>query len=103
MEATDLADFLAKEGLVFRDAHRIVAKLVLYCEQQGCQLSDLIKEELASFHPSFDSDKNLALKAFDVLEARKSYGASGPQQCKLQLEEAAKSYKDLELILAKLN
>ncbi|MFX9866840.1 argininosuccinate lyase, partial [Acinetobacter baumannii] len=52
--ATDLADWLVKRGLPFRDAHEAVARAVRLAEQKGCDVSDLTLDELKSFSPLVD-------------------------------------------------
>src|SRR5690606_3498617 len=54
--ATDLADYLVKKGLPFRDAHETVAHAVRECELRGCDLSDLSLAELQGFHPLVGAD-----------------------------------------------
>jgi 2-oxoglutaroyl-CoA hydrolase len=49
--ATDLADYLVKKGLPFRDAHEAVALATRACEQRGCDLADLTLDELRAFSP----------------------------------------------------
>ncbi|MFR3451475.1 MAG: hypothetical protein ACLTSX_07600 [Collinsella sp.] len=41
LAATDVADYLAKKGMPFREAHEVVGRLVLVCEERGCRLDDL--------------------------------------------------------------
>ncbi|MGI1659425.1 MAG: argininosuccinate lyase [Desulfitobacterium sp.] len=54
--ATDLADYLAKKKVPFREAHEIVGKLVLYCSKRGCGLEDLTLEELQEQSSVFEKD-----------------------------------------------
>src|SRR3546814_2035005 len=49
--ATDLADYLVKQGVPFRDAHEVVAHAVRDCEQRGCDLADLPLADLKAYHP----------------------------------------------------
>ncbi len=53
--ATDMADYLARKGIPFRDAHSIVGKVVRYCIDQGKTLESLSLEELQLFSSSFDA------------------------------------------------
>ena len=50
--ATDMADYLAKKGLPFREAHAVVGKAVHYCIEQGKVLQQLTLDELQSMSPS---------------------------------------------------
>lgn len=56
LNATEVADYLVKHGVAFRDAHSIVGQLVLYAEDKGLALEDLTIEELKMFSPAFGSD-----------------------------------------------
>ncbi|MGI6065217.1 MAG: argininosuccinate lyase [Bacillota bacterium] len=56
INATDAADYLAARGVPFREAHAVVGKLVLYCEQHEKALEDLELEELQQFSPLFQQD-----------------------------------------------
>ena len=59
--ATDLADYLVKKGLAFRNAHEVVALAVRKCEELGCDLADLNLEQLKEFDQRIEDD------VFDVL------------------------------------
>ena len=56
MAATDLADYLAAQGVPFREAHEIVGKLVLELEREGRTLQDLTAEELPAASSEFGAD-----------------------------------------------
>ena len=56
MAATDVADYLAKRGLPFREAHAVVGRLVLQCEKRGCELSELPFEEFKAASSLFEED-----------------------------------------------
>ena len=56
INATDIADYLAKKGLPFREAHKVVGELVSYCEQNNKLLTDLSYEEFKNSHNLFDED-----------------------------------------------
>lgn len=72
--ATDLADYLVRKGLPFRQAHEVVGKCVAYAIQQGKFLPELSLEEYKQLSDLFESDLLLALKPEHCVEARKSYG-----------------------------
>jgi argininosuccinate lyase len=88
--ATDLADYLAKKGIPFREAHEIVGKIVLYAIRQKKYLLDLTLEEYQSFHPIFENDVFSVLQPEQVVNARNSYGGTAPEQVKVQLDLAKK-------------
>lgn len=56
LNATEVADYLVSKGTAFRDAHEIVGKLIIYCEEQGKAIEDLTVEELARFSDSITDD-----------------------------------------------
>ena len=56
LNATEVADYLVKKGMPFRDAHGLVGRMVLYCEEQGKAIEDLTDEELAGFSPLLEPD-----------------------------------------------
>ncbi|HEY4541450.1 MAG TPA: argininosuccinate lyase [Noviherbaspirillum sp.] len=78
--ATDLADYLVKKGLPFRDAHEAVAHAVRACEQRGCDLAELSLDELRSFSPLIDSDVSQVLTLEGSVCARDHVGGTAPRQ-----------------------
>lgn len=86
--ATDLADYLAKKGLPFREAHEVVGKLVALGIRQGCDLLDLALAEMQAVSPLISDDIGEVLKLESVVNARNSYGGTALAQVKLQIELA---------------
>jgi len=78
--ATDLADYLVKKGLPFRDAHETVALAVRTCEEQNCDLADLTLEQLQSFHASIESDIFDVLTLEGSVAARNHIGGTAPER-----------------------
>jgi len=78
--ATDLADYLVKKGLPFRDAHEAVAKAVLACEQRSCDLVDLSIAELREFSPLINDDIFSVLTLEGSVAARNHAGGTAPAQ-----------------------
>ncbi|HLV27781.1 MAG TPA: argininosuccinate lyase [Burkholderiaceae bacterium] len=89
--ATDLADYLVKKGLPFRDAHETVAHAVRECETRGCDLADLSLEELKAFHPSIEADIHDVLTLEGSVAARKHIGGTAPERVR---EEAQRILAD---------
>ncbi|HYF16725.1 MAG TPA: argininosuccinate lyase, partial [Ramlibacter sp.] len=83
--ATDLADYLVKKGLPFRDAHETVAHAVKAATQQGCELSELPLEALKGFHASIEQDVYEVLSLRGSLNARNVVGGTAPQQVRAQV------------------
>ncbi len=78
--ATDLADYLVKKGLPFRDAHEAVAHAVRACEQKGCDLADLSLDELRQFSALIDADVHAVLTLEGSVAARNHVGGTAPEQ-----------------------
>jgi argininosuccinate lyase len=78
--ATDLADYLVKKGLPFRDAHEVVARAVRACEARGCDLPDLTLDELRTFSPLVAEDAFAVLTVTGSLAARNHLGGTAPTQ-----------------------
>lgn len=76
--ATDLADYLVKRGLPFRDAHEVVAHAVRDCERQGCDLADLTLEALRNYHRDIDEDVHAVLTLEGSVAARAHVGGTAP-------------------------
>lgn len=88
MAATDLADYLAARGVPFREAHEIVGRLVLACEQSGRRLGELTIEELRAASPVFDEDARAAIDIDAVIARRDTAGGTAPNRVAEQLAEA---------------
>ena len=82
--ATDLADYLAKKGLPFRQAHAVVGNAVHYCIEHHKVLHDLTMEEFKSMSPLFEEDILEALKIENCVKNRESYGGTGPKSVERQ-------------------
>ncbi len=93
--ATDLADYLAKKGLPFREAHEISGRLVALGIREGKDLQDLSLEQLQDASELVQEDVFEVLKLENVVDARNSYGGTGSVQVRAQIE-AAKGMLELE-------
>ncbi|HEY4072793.1 MAG TPA: argininosuccinate lyase [Herbaspirillum sp.] len=85
--ATDLADYLVKKGLPFRDAHEAVARAVRACVDQGCDLSDMPLEQLRSFSDLIEADIFIVLTLEGSVAARDHIGGTAPRQVRLAIAE----------------
>jgi len=85
--ATDLADYLVKRGLSFRQAHRVVAELVRYATGKGKSFQELSLEEYQKFSPLFAEDV-YSISLESSLAARDVPGGTSPQQVEQALEKA---------------
>ena len=86
--ATDLADYLAKKGLPFREAHEVVGRLVGIGVKESKDLQDLTLAEMQNVSELIEDDVFEVLKLESVVNARNSYGGTGTQQVKKQIEIA---------------
>jgi argininosuccinate lyase len=85
--ATDVADYLVRKGLTFRQAHEVVGRLVRHCIDRGCSLSDVSLPDLRSFSPHFDQDFYL-IDVDSSVAARDVPGGTAPDRVRAALEES---------------
>jgi argininosuccinate lyase len=86
--ATDLADYLVKKGLPFRDAHEAVARAVRAASDRGCDLANLSLDELRSFSPLVGDDVHAVLTVNGSLAARDHVGGTAPRQVRAAIARA---------------
>ena len=84
--ATDYADYLARAGVPFREAHRIIGQLVRDCEQSGRGLRELSLDDLRAAHPTFGRDA-VGMTVRDALAARNVPGGTAPRQVRQALKQ----------------
>ena len=84
--ATDVADYLVKKGLPFRDAHGVVGALVRECEARGCELNALPLDAYLSKSPLFAADI-LELDVDAALAARDIPGGTAPRQVRIAADQ----------------
>jgi len=83
--ATDLADYLVKKGLPFRDAHEVVAHAVKSAQGLGVDLSELPLDTLKKFDSRIEADVFGPLSLQGSLNARNTLGGTAPAQVRLQI------------------
>jgi len=88
--ATDLADYLVKKGLPFRDAHEVVALAVRYADGKQCDLADLSLSELQQFSPHIAQDVFDVLQLQGALASRDHIGGTAPKQVRAAVARARK-------------
>lgn len=88
--ATDVADYLVRKGIPFRDAHGITGRLVLDCLDRGCSLDDLPLDEFRRYSPVIDSDIYEAISMKTCVERRNTTGAPGPEAIRAEIERNRK-------------
>ena len=84
--ATDLADYLVKKGMPFRDSHEVVAQAVRHADQSGADLSELPLEVLQGFSSLISDDVYQVLTPEGSLAARNHLGGTAPEQVRFQAE-----------------
>ena len=91
--ATDLADYLVKKGVAFRDAHEIVGKSVAYGVAEGRDLSDMTLEELQQFSDFISEDVFDVLTLEGSVQARDHLGGTAPDQVRAAVARARAAQK----------
>ena len=100
--ATDLADYLVRKGLPFRQAHEVVGKCVAYAIEKGKFLLEIPIEEYKQFSDLFESDLLTALDPANCVEARRSYGGPALSENEKQFALGDKVLAAQEAKLAEL-
>jgi argininosuccinate lyase len=83
--ATDLAEFLVRRGVPFREAHEIVGHLVVWCQVNDCELADVSDADLAKVSPHLTPDVREVLTVAGALAARSGFGGTAPARVAEQL------------------
>jgi argininosuccinate lyase len=76
--ATDVAEWLVKQGVPFRDAHGVAGAAVRLCETRGKELHELTDDELSALHPALTPDVLTVLTVEGSLAARSGAGGTAP-------------------------
>jgi len=93
--ATDLADYLVRKGLPFRDAHEVVGKAVAYGVASGKDLSEMDIDELRAFAEIIDEDVFSVLTLEGSVAARNHVGGTAPEQVRKAISEARQRLKGI--------
>ena len=86
LTATDLADYLVKKGVAFRETHHISGKAVAMAEKKGIDLSELSLEELKTVDNRIEEDAMEAIKHINSMNARKSLGGTSEESVLAQIK-----------------
>ncbi len=86
INATDLADYLVRKGMPFRDAYKVSGELVRRCMELDCTLETLPLAEYKKFATLFESDVYEAIDLLTSVNGRKVFGGPAPEQVKMQIE-----------------
>jgi argininosuccinate lyase len=86
--ATDLADYLVRRGIAFRDAHEVVGRAVAFGVREGRDLADMTLEELREFSPRIDQDIFAILSLEGSVASRDHIGGTAPAQVRAAIARA---------------
>ncbi|KUK40873.1 MAG: Argininosuccinate lyase, partial [Clostridia bacterium 62_21] len=95
MNATDLADYLVRKGVPFRDAHAAAGRAVLYALEQNRGLEELTLEELRQVSPHIEGDVYEAIALEKIVAARRVYGGPAPEAVRAALARARARLENL--------
>jgi len=86
LDATTLMEYLIRRHVPMREAHEVVGKLVRLCEDRGCRLAELKRDDLRAAHPAIDDDVSGVLGVANAVAAFQSVGSTGRARVDEQLE-----------------
>jgi argininosuccinate lyase len=92
--ATDLADYLVRSGVAFRDAHDIVGRTVAFAIEQRKELDELTLDELQGFHQGIGDDVFEVLTLAGSIAARNHIGGTAPVQVRAAIARAREALAD---------
>ena len=87
MLATDLAEYLVRKGVPFRETHHVAGAAVALAESQGCSLTELTLEALRNLHPAFEEDASAIWSYHRSVEQRDAHGGSSSRAVQEQIDE----------------
>jgi len=91
LNATELADYLVRKAVPFREAHETVGRMVMHAIQRRCELNDLSLDEFKSFSPLIDDDVLDSLSLEATLATKSQIGGTAPSRVAEALASARKS------------
>ena len=96
LNATDIAEHFAKQGIPFREAHSIVGHMVKACEKKSCDLEDLTDEELQAIDKRVTKELLGDISIKSCVNARVSFGGTAPSEVHRQIEVGRQWLNSLE-------
>ena len=97
--ATDVAEWLVREGVPFREAHEVAGACVRRCEELGCDLPDLTDDQLAGISPHLTPQVREVLTVEGSVASRTGRGGTAPVRVRDQLGEATDRVRELRAAL----
>jgi argininosuccinate lyase len=92
--ATDVAEWLVREGVPFREAHELAGACVRLCEQRGIELDELSEEQLAAVDPRLTPAVREVLTVEGSVASRDAHGGTAPDRVTEQLAELRAAVAD---------
>ena len=86
LNATDIAEHFAKQGIPFREAHSIVGRMVKACENKGCDFEGLTENELQGIDPRVTKEALGDISIRACVDARVSFGGTAPSEVRRQIQ-----------------
>jgi argininosuccinate lyase len=93
LNATELADYLAKRSVPFRTAHETTGKIVLRAIEMGVELDEMELSEMRKFSKKIEADVYQALTLEQTLKTKNTIGGTSPEQVKKALQKAKRSVR----------
>jgi argininosuccinate lyase len=93
--ATDVAEWLVRQGVPFREAHEVAGACVRACEVRGIELADLTDDDLAAIDPRLRPEVHEVLTVSGSVASRDGRGGTAPVRVAEQLEELRATVADL--------
>jgi len=93
--ATDLADYLVKKGMAFRDAHEVTGRIVSYCITRNKAIDDLLPDEFKCFSPYISNDVYEYIKIENCVYNRNIEGGPAPERVLESIRAASDKMKNL--------
>jgi argininosuccinate lyase len=85
--ATEVADYLTRKGLPFREAHEVTGRIVAHAEQTGTSIREMSTEALQGFSPLFSVDVHAFLEPSKSIQEKKTFGSTNPELVAHQIEQ----------------
>lgn len=89
--ATELADYLVKQGVPFREAHSIIGRIVRFCQDKPCRLLDLTVDDLQTFSDRFEKDVRECLTVMGAIDRKAQIGGTARKQVEHRIKELERS------------
>jgi argininosuccinate lyase len=88
LNATELADYLVRKGVPFREAHETVGRIVMHAMTRGAELDQLAIDEMKSFAPAIEVDVFESLSLESTLASKSQLGGTAPERVVAELQSA---------------